>query len=424
MSRSPDSRGIKSVGMQILGSVGVIEFLEMDERPTFLIDLANSANFIPGGALQILFPNAQLRASEAMLESVTGKPDLGSPGIAVTNDFPEFKGWVLSFVKNNEALDVSLPSYNFAGVTWSCNTLRKRFRVISGTTSTFNVTTLSSSSTGTGSASASSNLIERVRGPSTVALTASPLALIHEPMDYFGDVAEQNSSEASTTPGPQRHSPTNLEASKHPMQAMITSSETALTSKNLRAQFSNVQSFDWTRLENSAALPRHIQFAKSIDWSKTALGPMEDWGFDLRAMCNLIMGSPHPAAMYWGEEMVTIYNEAYILLAGQKHPKLMGQRYEDAWKEIWPEIEDVFISAVQFGQATMKDDDNLFIKRSGFLEECKYFNLPYYTCLRYLSLVGVRARGLRTGRLMLGRIFCSFSARNQVRDHKFKHLAC
>ncbi len=40
-------------------------------------------------------------------------------------------------------------------------------------------------------------------------------------------------------------------------------------------------------------------------------------------MCNLIMGSPHPAAMYWGPEYIAIYNEAYIILAGQKHPYMM-----------------------------------------------------------------------------------------------------
>jgi hypothetical protein len=100
---------------------------------------------------------------------------------------------------------------------------------------------------------------------------------------------------------------------------------------------------------------------------------MENWAFDLRAMCNLIMGSPHPAAMYWGDDRVAIYNEAYILLAGNKHPKLMGMRYEDAWKEIWPDIEDVFLNAQYAGQATMKDDDCLFVNRNGFLEEA-YFS--------------------------------------------------
>jgi hypothetical protein len=47
--------------------------------------------------------------------------------------------------------------------------------------------------------------------------------------------------------------------------------------------------FDWTRLPLSSTLPRHIQFARSVDWASTPLGPIEYWSNDLRAMCNLIM---------------------------------------------------------------------------------------------------------------------------------------
>lgn len=34
-----------------------------------------------------------------------------------------------------------------------------------------------------------------------------------------------------------------------------------------------------------------------------------------------------PAAMYWGPEFIAIYNEAYILLAGNKHPTLMVRSF-------------------------------------------------------------------------------------------------
>lgn len=88
----------------------------------------------------------------------------------------------------------------------------------------------------------------------------------------------------------------------------------------------------------------------------------------------MVMGSPHPAAMYWGEEYVAIYNEAYIVIAGNKHPTLMGQSYKAAWAEIWEDqIEGAFREARESGQATMKDDDCLFIVRNGFLEET-YFS--------------------------------------------------
>lgn len=51
----------------------------------------------------------------------------------------------------------------------------------------------------------------------------------------------------------------------------------------------------------------------------------------------------------------------------------MGQSYKVAWVEIWPEVEGVFASAVETGEATMKDDDRLFMLRNSFLEET-YFS--------------------------------------------------
>lgn len=51
----------------------------------------------------------------------------------------------------------------------------------------------------------------------------------------------------------------------------------------------------------------------------------------------------------------------------------MGQSYKVAWAEIWDDVKDVFANARLTGQATMKDDDRLFMKRNGFLEET-YFS--------------------------------------------------
>ena len=299
--RSPDPKARPSAGMQILGSVGIIELLEQDERPTFIIDIANPTNFSPG-PLQIVFANASLRAYESILEMVTGKADLDSPGVAVTNDFPEFKAWALSFVKNGESLDLCLPSFSYGGVSWSCSTLRRRLRLISASGSSLpsNITSGSSN----GALSASSHLSDRARGPTTQHLARSPLAESHEPSDYFGDTTSHVTSTAGSSPL-QIISNSLLEEDHEgnlPKQAMIAAQTMAITTEVMQARYPESSFFDWTRLPMSAALPRHIQFAKSIDWAATPLGPMESWGFDLRAMCNLIMGSPHPAAMYWGDD--------------------------------------------------------------------------------------------------------------------------
>jgi hypothetical protein len=51
-------------------------------------------------------------------------------------------------------------------------------------------------------------------------------------------------------------------------------------------------------------------------------------------MANLVIGSPHPCAMYWGDDYIAIYNQAYVLLAGEKHTTLIGMSFKQAWQEI------------------------------------------------------------------------------------------
>ncbi|KAI9682361.1 MAG: hypothetical protein M1817_000415 [Caeruleum heppii] len=394
-SETPDVLD-KSPASVALGSVGMLEFLELDDRPTFIIDVGNPVNHQPG-ALQIVFANSALRATSGLLDVISRRTDQYSPGLSTSSSFSEFKAWATSFVKNNEALDACMPAYSYGGLIWSCTTLRKRLRLISGISPSASNSQRSTSSTGL--PSTSSTRAERSRGqPDTIVEEAvSQPQTKAEPDGYFDLLAmaspaasektELASFATSLTNGAQSAGPPAAlgEEGKPSAEGRkvtdLAQHGEALTAENvLQVQASytggrpaDLGFFDWTRLPNNPSLPKHVQFARSVDWASTSLGPIEEWPPMLRSMCNLIMASPHPAAMYWGEDLVAIYNEAYILLAGQKHPVLMGQSYREAWAEIWDDVVDVFASAITTGQSTMKDDDLLFLKRSGFLEET-YFS--------------------------------------------------
>ena len=410
LSLSPDEKEM-SAGLITLSQVGAIELLTQDERPSFVIDLEDRANFEPG-LLRVVFANPSLRACTGVLELITGKADHGSPGLAAATAFSEFKAWSTSYVRNRESLDVSLPSIYFAGVNWTCSTLRKRLRVIRGNPE-LATTSLGSHPPSVG-ISSSSNIAKENKEISRVGSTGAPGQ--EQSSDYFGHTrssslidgrmpgirsnlldSQHNSTSTlsiATSQGkssepseiPFRNSSLSQSGSGSgsdavsPLgsrlnEAILGAASAAQVDRFSVPTQSEQAFFDWTRLPVTAALPRHIQFARSIDWASTALGPIEGWSSELRSMCNLIMASPHPAAMYWGEDLIAIYNEAYILLAGQKHPHLMGHSYREVWAEIWDAVKDVFASARSTGQATMKDDDCLFLERSasGFLEET-YFS--------------------------------------------------
>ncbi|KAF4465404.1 hypothetical protein FALBO_7752 [Fusarium albosuccineum] len=346
-SASPDSRSLPP-GLQMLQGIGVIEFLEQDQRPTFLIDLDNSANASRAG-LHILYYNASLRAAHEVLQSLTVDQEDASP----ETDFGRFKSWIMAPAKVRAPSDAHSTTHIYAGITWTFSTLRRRFRFISAHTSLANPRP--SSALPLIDETAASETRSIVHSPE---MPVTPDAEIVDAPDYFGD-AEPGATAFDTDPAGTEVDMQRYEPRLHPDD---------FTNQVFQSQPAR-SIFDWTRIPISDSLPRHIQFARSVDWASTPLGPIEDWPADLRTMSNLIMGSPHPAAMYWGTQCVIIYNEAYLDLAGRKHPKLMGSCYMDAWAEIWDEIKPVFKSALESGQATMKHENQLFINRHGFLEE-------------------------------------------------------
>lgn len=385
---------------RLLAQIGIVELLEQDSRPTFIVDIGDGSNYA-SPTLRIVFANSALRANSHLLDLVQGRISNSSPhadGQRFPKGFASFKAWLFSATANGESLDVCLPAFIHGGLSWTCSTLRKRLRVVSAAPAAMGrPASTSGSSVSTISIITENNTILATPLRSSARLRSGTPSRhsVEEPTDYFGDAALHTpqiddsakviTSTHSIEPPKQLISPPRILRNSTRLQKediIRGLKESSLqdngdTKMMELAQITPEQAesgfFDWTRLPLSDTLPRHIQFARSVDWGATALGPIEYWTSDLRQMCNLIMASPHPAAMYWGPDLVAIYNEAYVLLAGQKHPNLMGQSYKDAWAEIWDEVKDVFASARLTGQATMKDDDCLFIKRSHCLEET-YFS--------------------------------------------------
>ncbi|KAL6904707.1 hypothetical protein GGI43DRAFT_287602 [Trichoderma evansii] len=355
-SLSPDMRSLPP-SLQMLQGVGVLELLEHDDRPTFLVDLANSANANRPG-LPIVYYNGSLRAAESIHSLLNPEQeDPASPDLL--EDFNEFKSWVMA--SGTDALDVPSATYEYGGITWICTTLRRRFRFVSGSTA-YHVTRPTSPMVEEAEEEETAMLGQGINGH-PLSTPVTPAVDILEPPDYFGNATAKPTIESmdttDTTPATGTIEPIFDVNRRHPDDF----TNQVLQSQPVRS------TFDWTKIPYNDNLPEHIKLAKSVDWASTPLGPMSEWSYNLRGMTNLIMASPNPTAMYWGREFVSLYNAAYVALAGSKHPNLMGQRYADGWDEIKEEFIPIFKSAWDSGQAIMKHDNQLFINRHGFLEE-------------------------------------------------------
>lgn len=119
-----------------------------------------------------------------------------------------------------------------------------------------------------------------------------------------------------------------------------------------------------------------LQLIAEFDWASTPIGARETWPQSLRTSVSICVDSRFPILIWWGPELIKIYNDAYAVILGEKHPKALGARGRDVWPEIWNIIGPMLDQVRNEGRATWSDDQLLMLNRHGFAEEC-YFTFSY-----------------------------------------------
>jgi signal transduction histidine kinase len=109
---------------------------------------------------------------------------------------------------------------------------------------------------------------------------------------------------------------------------------------------------------------------RTYDWERSRLGPVEMWPEVLLNTVNTLLNSRHPMFLWWGEDLIQFYNDAYRLsLGGDKHPTALGQKGRECWPEIWPIIFPQIDAVMKRGEASWHVDQLVPINRNGVLED-------------------------------------------------------
>src|SRR5688572_12405460 len=77
---------------------------------------------------------------------------------------------------------------------------------------------------------------------------------------------------------------------------------------------------------------------RAFDWSSTPLGPMETWPAALTLALNLAEHSAFPTAIYWGDDLRLLYNDAWSFIPADRHPWALGRPAHEVWSDIWAEV--------------------------------------------------------------------------------------
>ncbi len=117
------------------------------------------------------------------------------------------------------------------------------------------------------------------------------------------------------------------------------------------------------------------ELMRSFDWSKSPLGPPEEWPESLKTSLRIILKSAYPMFIWWGKELIMFHNDAYLPVLGKKHPDALGKKAKAVWAEIWEDIEG-FVTGVFNGRTMYARDLELYLERLGFPEET-YWTFSY-----------------------------------------------
>lgn len=111
---------------------------------------------------------------------------------------------------------------------------------------------------------------------------------------------------------------------------------------------------------------------RAFDWASTPLGPTDHWPLALKTCVRIVLTSRQPMFVWWGRELIHLYNDPYKAIVGGKHPVALGQSAREVWREIWDQVGPRASSAIDRNEGTYDEALLLIMERNGYAEETYY----------------------------------------------------
>ena len=111
--------------------------------------------------------------------------------------------------------------------------------------------------------------------------------------------------------------------------------------------------------------PGCAELVAAHPWETTSLGPMAGWDPVVSATVEVVLASPVPMALAYGDDYVLIYNDAYAEVIGAKHPAAMGRPAADVFGDLWqtPGVGGVIDDVYRSGQSYLEAEAQVSVAR-------------------------------------------------------------
>jgi PAS domain S-box-containing protein len=116
-----------------------------------------------------------------------------------------------------------------------------------------------------------------------------------------------------------------------------------------------------------------LEWMQQFDWDSSPVGPIGGWPPELRTICEFALATSEPINILWGDQCTFLYNQAYSLVVGDKHPGAMGRPFKENFEQ-WPQYHQILSRMKENGQSVTQEKLQRMLVRGGFLEE-DYFDI-------------------------------------------------
>lgn len=301
-----------------LDTIGLTDFLDFDPKPTLVFDLLRHNDF--GDSLDPVYKNQAFRSNIHLTRTISSSSSEPTSPILGRPPFTTFRSLVKDFIQKQASGNSPGQPFSYNGFLWSGFAIRERWVLICGNKVDVELRDI-----------IFSNAPHSQKGTLSTTFSDKTVAALK-------DVQVSNANSPAT--GTQNEDVIMGGLAKAPPDWTIESPVA-----------------DWTIESPVGYLSDHIIFTRSVDWSSTPLGPMNSWSPEFRQIVNMVMANVHPAAIFWGEELTVLYNQAYAnTVAGLKHPRLMGTGARGPFSGIWDRVGEIFNECRRTGRGTAMED--------------------------------------------------------------------
>ncbi|KAF2832545.1 putative histidine kinase HHK11p [Ophiobolus disseminans] len=297
-----------------LAAIPLCNVLDVDDRPSFAIDLAFLKSDADTDApLDLVYCNAAFANAIGLSARVSGQPDANNAFIEHGLPQIAFRRWLRGILDEHDFARRG-SAYMFDGLIWTAVTI-DTYKIVSGLHASLlwpDVAPLKNHDY---------HMESPIHGRPP---TLPPTALPHD-----------TTVEQTVRPSPTTHGPFDLTFPYPP----------------------------------DSILSDHVKYFRSIDWAKTPLGSIDAWPPELRNIVNMCLNDINPCVLFWGDNVTMVYNEAYIQLIGAMHPAAMGKSARQVASHYWPIFQPLVDRINATGKSVCDNEMPIFIDRQGFVEE-------------------------------------------------------